>query len=144
LDDLMVTDREWFEERPGARHRCRWINAAELIGLGDVAGRKLSSKSVIHVAQIEPGVRTRALYVPGDDVVPSGTIGFFGHRSTFELLGTRNEPLPQTMRGVLPATDLEVQLFELPPNADPATFKPEADGLVVLLPGNAMPVRFTT
>ena len=138
----MVGDREWFEARPDARHRCRPITAAERVEFGGMAGVKLSSRSVIHVAQIKPGVRQRVLYVPGTEAVPDGTPGFFGHRSTFELLEAANEPLPETWRGVL-ASGLEVALFALPPNISPESVRPDVHGLVVLLPGDGLPVPFS-
>ena len=74
--------------------------------------------------------------------MPDGTPGFFGHRSTFELLEAANEPLPETWRGVL-ASGLEVALFALPPNISPESVRPDVHGLVVLLPGDGLPVPFS-
>lgn len=139
LDDLMVQDAAWFASRPGAEHRCRWIAAAERMELPTMAGREISAKSVIHVAQVKLGARARSLYVPGEDRVPAGVIGLFGHPSTFTLLERDKGALPRTRRGALPS-GLLVQMFALPEGIDASSFLPDVDGLVVLQPGEALPV----
>jgi hypothetical protein len=139
LDDLMVSDAGWFEERSGARHRCRWITAVERMELGDVAKTSLAAKTVIHVEQLQQGMRRRAVYVPGVETVPVGTVGFFGHPSTFDL--TTPQAWPSTQTAALP-NGLQVRLFALPPEVDPSALIPEMDGLVVLSPGDALPVPY--
>lgn len=141
LDDLMIQDADWFASRPDARHRCRWITAAELMELPAIAGRKLSQKSVIHVEQMQPGMRQRTVLVPGDDVIQPATVGLFGHPSTFKILEASNAPLPPTRAGALPS-GLEVRMFALPAGASADDFNSDLDGLVVLRPGDALPVPF--
>ena len=140
LDALMVADAAWFEQRPDAEHRCRWITAAERMELPVVAGRSLPPMSVIHVTQIEPGVRRREVYVPGDDRVPAGLVGLFGHRASFALAEQTHGSIPATRTGEL-AGGLEARLFRLPEGLEPDGFV-EFDGIVVLRPGDALPVPF--
>ena len=138
----MVSDAGWFEERSGARHRCRWITAVERRGRmesRDVAKTSLPAKTVIHVEQLQPGVRRRAVYVPSAETVPAGTVGFFGHPSTFDL--TTPQAWPSTQTAALP-NGLQVRLFALPPEVDPSALIPQTDGLVVLSPGDALPVPY--
>ncbi|MFC3736929.1 hypothetical protein [Paractinoplanes deccanensis] len=140
LDALMVTDAAWFEQRPDAQHRCRWITAAERMELPVAAGRSLSPKSVIHVTQIEPGVRRRQVLMPGDEFVPAGLVGLFGHRASFALAERDRGPIPVTRTGEL-AGGLEARFFRLPDGLEPDGFV-EFDGIVVLRPGDALPVPF--
>jgi hypothetical protein len=141
LDELMVQDADWFAARPEAQHRCRWITAAERMELPTMAGGAISAKSVIHVAQMQPGVRARSLYVPGRDQVPAGAVGLFGHPATFALLERDNGALPPTPVGGL-VTGLQVAMFKLPAGVDSSDFLPDVEGLVVLHAGDALPVPF--
>ncbi|MET7820501.1 hypothetical protein [Micromonospora zamorensis] len=140
LDALMVADAAWFEQRPDAEHRCRWITAAERMELPVAAGRSLSPKSVIHVTQIDSGVRRREVYIPGDELVPARSVGLFGHRASFALAERNHGPIPATHTGVL-AGGLEARLFRLPDGLEPDGFV-EFDGIIVLRPGDALPVPF--
>lgn len=142
LDDLMVQDAAWFAARPDANHRCRWITAAERMGPPAVAGQSIPSRSVIHVVQLKPGIRARSLYVPGGDLVQPGAFALFGHPSTFALAQRRLGTLPPTYTGRLPS-GLEARFFALRPGTSADEFKPEADGLVVIRSGEALPVPFS-
>lgn len=144
LDQLMVEDAKWFGDHPGAEHRCRWITPAELMEFGPLAGRQLSPHSVIHVQQLEPGVRARAVFVPGDESVADGVMALFGHPSTFALVNQNLGPLPSTATGMLPS-GLEVRLYSLPEGvaAGDLAQNIDIDGLVVLLPGASLPVPFS-
>ena len=142
LDDLMVQDADWFATRPDAEHRCRWITAAELMELPSHAGRQLSPKSVIHVQQLQPGVRQRAVDVPGSETLPGKTVALFGHPSTYALATRDMGPLPATRTGALPS-GLEARTFTLPPGIDADDFSPDVEGLVLLRPGDALPVPFS-
>ena len=137
LDDLMVQDADWFTAHPGGWHRCRWITAAERMELPAMAGHQIPGKSVIHVAQIGPGVRTRSLYVPGDSLIPASTVGLFGHPSTFTLLERAHSALPRTRVAVHPS-GLQVMMFHIPEGS--GDLVADFDGLVVLRPGDALPV----
>jgi hypothetical protein len=139
LDGLMIQDADWFAARPDARHRCRWITTAELMELPTVADRKLSPKSVIHIEQLQPGIRQRSILVPGDEVIQPSMLGLFGHSSTFTLLEASTAPLPPTHTGVLPS-DLQVRLFALPAGDSADELVSDLDGLIVLRPGDALPV----
>lgn len=139
LDDLLVADAAWFEQHPGVSHRCRFITSAERMELPMIAGTSLSPRTVIHVAQIEPGLRTRSVYVPGDEPVRPGIVALFGHPLTFARAVQALGPIPATYTGVLPS-GLEVRLFRLPPGLSPERSGIEVDGLVVLLPGDFLPV----
>jgi hypothetical protein len=143
VDELMISDAEWFKQRPGIDHRCRWITAAERMEMGDAAGRSLSPDSVIYVKQLEPGVRARALYIPGNELVQAGVVGVFGHSATFEYLAKKGLPLPETSTGRLEGTDLEVRLFRLPSGFAEENLKSaEVEGVVIVSPGGALPVPF--
>lgn len=107
--------------------------------LGQIAQRSLPVESVIHVQQLEPGKRARSLYVPGDQLLESGVLALFGHLETFDYLASQGNPLPPTRRGVL-ASGLEARMFRIPQGADGMTFTDEVDGIVVILPGAALPV----
>ncbi len=109
-----------------------------------MAGTRIGPEAIIHVQQLEPGARARSLYVPGPDLVQPGTIGLFGHPSTFEYLAKDGLPLPPTWRGVLP-TGLEVRTFALPPNTSATAFRTDGvHGVIVLLPDAALPIPFGT
>ena len=84
-----------------------------------------------------PGARIRSLYVPGDELIPAGTVGLFGHPSTFRLLEDAHSALPRTRVGVHPS-GLQVMMFRLPDGA--GDLVADFDGLVVLRPGDALPV----
>lgn len=109
-----------------------------------MAGTQIGPEAIIHVQQLELGTRTRSLYVPGSDIVQPGTIGLFGHPSTFEYLAKDSLPLPLTWRGVLP-TGLEVRTFALPPNTSATAFRTDGvDGVIALLPDTSLPIPFGT
>ncbi|MFY1668536.1 hypothetical protein ACN27G_01045 [Plantactinospora sp. WMMB334] len=141
VEAIVAGDADWFASRPDAEHRCRWITAAERMEMPTMADREISEKSVIHVARIGPGVRARSLYVPGEDRIPAGVIGLFGHPSTFTLIERDKGALPRTRRAALPS-GLQVQMFTLPAGVNASGFLADVDGLVVLLPGDALPVPF--
>jgi len=140
-DELMVSDREWFETWPGVQHRCRAITNGERMELGQVAQRSLPVESVIHVQQLGPDKRARSLYVPGDQLVEAGVVALFGHPETFDYVAAQQgQTLPSTPRGVLPS-GLEARMFQLPDGVDATTFITELDGIVVVRPGVGLPVR---
>ena|SRR2546422_1078410 len=138
-DELMVTDREWFEARPGVLHRCRAITNGERMELSQIAQQLIPVESVIHVQQLEPGKRARSLYVPGDQLVEPNVLALFGHPDTFDYLASQGKPLPPTQQGVLPS-GLEARMFRIPQGVETATFADEIDGIVVILPGGTLPV----
>jgi hypothetical protein len=138
-DELMVSDRDWFDTRPGVLHRCRAVTSGERMEMGLMAQRPISAESVIHVQQLTPGSRARALYVPGDQLVEPGVVAVFGHLDTFDYLASQGKPFPRTQRWGLPG-GLEARMFRLPDGIDPANFAREIDGVVLIPPGASLPV----
>lgn len=142
IDNQMIDDHEWFAARAGLEHRCRVVTPAERMELGDIVGGELPVGTIIHVQQLEPGVRTRAVYVPGEEPIESGTVGVFGHPQTFDYLVSQGRPLSATWTAALP-NGLEVRVFSLPADVAASTFATsDADGVVVVPPGIGMPVPF--
>jgi hypothetical protein len=135
----MIADAAWFEERPDVSHRCRFITNAERMEMPFYAGTALSPRTVIHVAQLKPGMRVRSVYVPGDEPVRPGVVALFGHPLTFTHVERTLGPVPATHTGVLPS-GLEARLFRLPPGVRPEGSEIETDGLVALVPGDYLPV----
>ncbi len=78
--------------------------------------------------------------MPGDEFVPAGSVGLFGHRASFALAERNRGPIPATRTGEL-AGGLEARLFRLPDGLEPDGFV-EFDGIIVLRPGDALPVPF--
>ena len=143
LEVLMVADAKWFVDHPGAVHRCRWITAAERMELGAMTDSSLPDRSAVHVQQLEPGVRRRALYLPGDETIPAGTIGLWGHPETFARVeGVMAAELPQTHTGTLP-DGLQVRLFQAPATMDAGAGYAEFDGLLVLSSADRLPVPYS-
>ncbi|MET8757227.1 hypothetical protein [Lentzea sp. NPDC004782] len=142
IDNQMIEDHEWFAARPGLEHRCRVVTSAERMEFGDIVGGSLPVGTIIHVQQLEPGVRTRAVYVPGEEPIESGTVGVFGHPQTFDYLVSQGRPLPATKTAALP-NGLEVRVFSLPVDVAASTFATsDVEGVVVVPPGIGMPVPF--
>lgn len=138
LDAVMVDDRQWFETHPDAMHRCRDIYPAEITELADMAGSRPPAGAIIHVQQLAPGVRGRALYVPGDNVIPAGALGLFGHPDTFKIVEESMGSISATWRAALP-NGMQLRLFSAPPGvpAGPAFL---SEGLAVLPAGGRFPI----
>lgn len=138
----MIDDHQWFADRPNLVHRCRVVTSAERMELGDIVGAPLPAGAIVHVQQLEPGVRTRAVYAPGQEPVESGTVGVFGHPQTFDYLASQGRSMPATWTAALP-NGLQVRLFRLPPDVVATSIATsDADGVVLVPPGTGMPLPF--
>lgn len=110
---------------------------------GDRVDDTIPDGALIHVQRRDAGTRTRQLYVLASETcVPAGTIGVWGHPTSFDRDPSRSFGQSQTQTLTLPGYELVVRLFALPPNHGQLNVGLEIDGLgvVTLGPGTALPV----
>lgn len=141
VDRTMENDRAFFNADPGAVHRCRPMTSEERTEFSHRVDDTIPDGALIHVRRLDANIRTRQLYVlASESRVPEGTIGFWGHPTSFDRDPSR--PFGQSQTLSLPGFELEVRLFALPANAGPLNLGVEIEGLgiVTLGPGAALPV----
>lgn len=141
VDRTMDNDRAFFEADPGAVHRCRPMTLEERMEFGDRVDDTIPTSALIHVHRLNANIRTRQLYILASETcVPEGTIGIWGHPTSFDRDPSR--PFGQAQTLTLPGHELEVRLFALPANSGQLNVGVEIDGLglVTLGPGTALPV----
>lgn len=146
LERVTDDDREWFEARPDASHRCRMVSDAERREWADRSGRPVPTDALIHVQQIKPGMRSRALYIlGGGPPVPERMGGVWGHVDVLDgtwLGEPETSPVRHRFIHAEDPSGMEVWVVNLPNEMPTPTMNAELDGFIMLAPGSDLPVLF--